>query len=151
MDEWYAQELKQTPESLREYQKNAYFDGKWKPEYDSALAPQAGWTLGPDYPRIAWNSALQYDMIFNQPVLYEFKNIKVPTLLIIGTRDRTALGKDMADDKVKAKLGRYDRLGKQTAKAIPQATLKEIPGVGHVPQVEAFNIYINSLTNFLKQ
>lgn len=29
-------------------------------------------------------------------VVYEFGDIKVPTLLIIGTRDRTAIGKDRA-------------------------------------------------------
>jgi pimeloyl-ACP methyl ester carboxylesterase len=43
-------------------------------------------------------------MIYNQPVCYEFKNIKVPTLLIIGTRDRTAIGKDRAPKELQPKM-----------------------------------------------
>lgn len=149
VDAWYEQELKQTPDSLRAYQTKAYYDGKWKPEYDTLLAPQAGWTLHPDYPRVAWNSALQYDMIWTQPVLYEFKNLQMPVLLIIGTRDRTALGKDLASGPQADKLGRYDRLGKLAARAIPHAKLVELQGVGHVPQIEAFEDYKKALMGFL--
>ncbi|RYG58770.1 MAG: alpha/beta hydrolase [Alphaproteobacteria bacterium] len=149
VDAWYEQELKQTPDSLRAYQTKAYYDGNWKPEYDTLLAPQAGWTLHAEYPRVAWNSALQYDMIWTQPVLYEFKNLTMPTLLIIGTRDRTALGKDLASGPLADKLGRYDRLGKMAARAIPGAKLVELPGVGHVPQIEAFENYRKALMGFL--
>ncbi len=149
VDAWYEQELKQTPDTLRAYQTKAYYDGKWKPEYDTLLAPQAGWTLHPDYPRIAWNSALQYDMIWTQPVLYEFKNLTMPVLLIIGTRDRTALGKDLASGPLADQLGRYGRLGKLAARAIPNARLVELYGVGHVPQLEAFEGYKKALMGFL--
>lgn len=147
---WYAQELKQTPESLQAYQTKVYYDGAWKPDYDEMLMPQAGWTLHADYPRIAWNSALQYDMIWTQPVLYEFKHLKMPVLLVIGTRDRTALGKDMATSELGNQLGRYDRLGKFAARAIPNARLVELEGVGHVPQVEAFEAYKKVVVGFLK-
>lgn len=43
-------------------------------------------------------------MIFTQPVVYEFDQLEVPTLLIIGTRDRTALGKNLVSNEVKATL-----------------------------------------------
>ena len=72
-------------------------------------------------------------MILNQPVVYEFQNLKVPTLLIIGTRDRTALGKNLVTDDVKATMGLYDELGKDTAAKIPNSTLVEIPDTGHLP------------------
>jgi pimeloyl-ACP methyl ester carboxylesterase len=36
-------------------------------------------------------------------------------------------------------LGRYDRLGRQVIKLIPQATLYELPGLGHLPQIEDFD------------
>ena len=39
----------------------------------------AGWTLNKNYKIIAWNSALTYDMIFTQPVCYEFQNISSHT------------------------------------------------------------------------
>lgn len=60
----------------------------------------------------------------------------MPTLLLIGTSDTTAIGSDIAPPAVKARLGHYDVLGKQVAKLIPRATLVEFPGLGHAPQME---------------
>ena len=107
IDWWYDNELKKDYESIKNYQKESYYDGNWKPEYDKWVNVLAGWTLNEeDYPKIAWDAALTYDMIFTQPVVYEFKNITNPTLLIIGTRDRTALGKPLVSDSVRATMGR---------------------------------------------
>lgn len=75
-------------------------------------------------------------VFFTQPVYYEFKDLQVPTLLLIGTSDTTAIGKDVAPAAVKAKIGHYEVLGKQVAKLIPRATLVEFPGLGHAPQME---------------
>lgn len=149
IDQWYEQEKKATPESVREYQRNSYYGGTWKPEYEPLIETSIGVLHHPDYPKIAWASALIYDMIFTQPVVYEFPNLKVPTLLIIGQRDRTALGKAGIPKEVAATLGDYPALGKRTAAAIPGATLVEIPGVGHLPQVEAFEAYSQALAQFL--
>jgi pimeloyl-ACP methyl ester carboxylesterase len=149
VDAWYQGELKKKPEDIKAYMTKAYFDGQWKDRYQPLLTLQQGWLRGPDYKRVAWNSALHYDMIFNQPVVYEFPEIKVPTLLIIGTRDRTALGRNRAPEDVRDQLGRYDQLGARTAEAIPNAKLVELEGIGHVPQYEAYDDYIEALTDFL--
>lgn len=149
IDQWYEQEKKATPESVRAYQRNSYYGGTWKPEYERLIETSIGVLHHPDYPKIAWASALTYDMIFTQPVVYEFPNLKVPTLLIIGQRDRTALGKAGIPKEIAATLGDYPALGKRTAAAIPGAQLVEIPGVGHVPQVEAFEAYSQALAQFL--
>lgn len=150
VDELYAGELKANEQSLRAYQQNVYFDGKWKPEYDALLKTLVGWTLHPDYPQVAWNAALTSDMIYTQPVVVDFPKIKTPTLLIIGTRDRTAPGKDRVSPEAQKALGRYDLLGKATAKAIRGSRLVEIPGVGHMPQVEAYDTYWRALSEFLR-
>jgi pimeloyl-ACP methyl ester carboxylesterase len=149
IDKFYQAELQQTPEKVKTYFQKSYFDGQWKPEYDDLLTIQAGWIAGPDYKRVAWNSALTYDMIFTQPVVYEFPNLKVPTLLIIGQRDRTVVGKASAPPEVAAKLGNYPVLGRKSAEAIPRAELVELEGVGHLPQVEAFDEYMGALQGFL--
>jgi len=149
VDAWYKQELSATPESIREYQRKSYYDGAWKPEYERLIEILAGWTRHPEYPRVAWNAALTYDMIFTQPVLYEFPRVAVPTLLIIGQRDRTALGRAFVSKEVADTLGDYPALGKKAAQAIPGAKLVEIPGVGHLPQVEAFDTYRKALVGFL--
>ncbi|WP_095184661.1 alpha/beta fold hydrolase [Pseudomonas sp. Irchel 3H9] len=136
VDQWYARELKVSADGIRQYQLNTYYVGRWKPEYERWVDMYAGLSNGPGHTRVAWNSALIYDMIFTQPVYYEFKNLQMPTLLLIGTSDNTAIGKDVAPPEVKAKLGNYAVLGKTVAKLIPHATLVEFPGLGHAPQME---------------
>ena len=44
-------------------------------------------TLGPDYPRWARSAALTFQMIYQQPVRYEYHLIAPPTLLIVGAED----------------------------------------------------------------
>ncbi|WP_408097910.1 alpha/beta fold hydrolase [Peredibacter sp. HCB2-198] len=149
VNELYQIELKNDETKIRDYQKNVYYDGQWKPEYEKGIEVLVGWTLHKDFPRIAWNSALTTDMVFTQPVVYEFKNLKMPTLLLVGTRDRTAIGKGWAPDSVKNELGRYDLLGKAVVKEIPKGTLRELPGIGHMPQVETYDQYWKSLSDFI--
>lgn len=148
---WYNNELKKNYEGIKKYQLVNYYDNNWKTEYDQWVNLLAGWTLNADYERISWNSALTYDMIFTQPVVYEFKNIKAPTLLIIGTRDRTALGKPLVSIDVRKTMGLYNKLGKKAQKEIPNAELVEIDNVGHLPHIEKFESFINPLIKFLKK
>lgn len=151
VDWWYKQELSMNYDKLKAYQQESYYDGKWKPEYEPMVNVLAGVTLNKDYPIVAWNNALTYDMIFTQPVVYEFKNLKVPTLLIIGTRDRTALGKPLVSEEVRQTMGRYDELGKKTRDRIPNAKLIEIKNIGHMPHIESFEKFIQPLKSFLKE
>ncbi|MCU4165184.1 alpha/beta fold hydrolase [Carboxylicivirga caseinilyticus] len=148
---WYQNELKKNYESIKKYQLVSYYDNKWKTEYDEWVNLLAGWTLNSEYKTIAWNAALTYDMIFTQPVVYEFGNVSSPTLLIIGTRDRTALGKPLVSEDVRKTMGLYNILGKETMKAIPNATLIEIENIGHLPHIEAFDQFIQPLLKFLKE
>jgi pimeloyl-ACP methyl ester carboxylesterase len=46
-------------------------------------------------------------------------------------------------------MGDYTRLGKEAQRRIPGAELVELPGVGHVPQVEAFPAFERELHRFL--
>lgn len=147
---WYDNELKKDYEAIKSYQQKNYYDGKWEDEYDEWVNILAGWTRNIAYERIAWNAALTYDMIFTQPVCYEFKYIQAPTLLIIGQRDRTALGKPLVSEEVRKTMGRFPELGKETAQAIPNSKLVELDGLGHLPHIEAFDRFIDPLTEFLK-
>jgi pimeloyl-ACP methyl ester carboxylesterase len=150
VDDFYKQELAQTPEKVREYQRTSYYGGNWKPEYEQYTRLLEGWTRHPDYPRVAWDSALTYDMILTQPVVHDLHRVRPPTLLIIGTRDRTALGRPLATPDVQKTMGNYTILGKRAQHQIPHSQLVEIPGVGHVPQVEAFPAFEKALLGFLR-
>ncbi|KPA99451.1 MULTISPECIES: alpha/beta fold hydrolase [Pseudomonas] len=149
VDQWNERELKLSAEGIRNYERNTYYAGRWKPEFERWVDMLAGLNKGPGHVAVAWNSALIYDMIFTQPVYYEFKDLKVPTLLLIGTADTTAIGSDIAPPEVKARLGRYDVLGKQVARLIPHSTLVEFPGLGHAPQMEEPDRFHKALLGWL--
>lgn len=148
----YQSELKADYATTKKYQLGFYYDNQWKPEYDEWVYLLTGWTKHPDYPIVAMNNAQTSDMIFTQPVVYEFQHIKVPTLLIIGTRDRTAIGKNtVKDPEIAAKMGQYQLLGKETQQKIPDAQLIELENVGHLPHIEVFDRFIKPLKAFLIQ
>ncbi|WP_312992680.1 alpha/beta fold hydrolase [Chryseobacterium flavum] len=150
IDQAYQSELKNTAETYKNYQLKFYYDNKWKEEYQPWLDLIAGWTLHKDYPQVAWNAALTSDMIYNQPVCYEFKNIKTPTLLIIGTRDRTAIGKDRAPKELQPKMGQYQELGKKTQREIAGSRLVELENVGHLPHIEVYPKFFEALYGFVQ-
>lgn len=151
IDEHYNNELEANYESTKSYQLAFYYDNNWKPEYDEWVYLLTGWVEHPEYPTVAWNNAQTADMIFTQPVLYEFQNIGVPTLLIIGTRDRTAIGKNnIKDEYVREKMGLYQFLGKETQNRIPGSILVELDNIGHLPHIESFEQFIDPLKEFLK-
>ncbi|MBB4035474.1 pimeloyl-ACP methyl ester carboxylesterase [Dysgonomonas hofstadii] len=151
IDENYISELKAGYESTKQYQTRFYYDNQWKPEYDEWVYLLTGWVKHPDYPIVAMNNAQTSDMVFTQPVIYEFRYIKAPTLLIIGTRDRTAIGKDkVKDESVREKMGLYQNLGKQTRDKISNSKLVELDNVGHLPHIEAFDRFIKPLMDFIE-
>ena len=150
VDKWYQSELKSNFESIKKYQLNSYYDGKWKDQYTRWVNLSAGWTLNKDYPKVAWNNALTYDLIMTQPVVYEFQNIKVPTLLIIGQRDRSAVGKNYASPEDQKTLGNYPELGRKTHNLIKNSELAELDNIGHLPHIEDFDRFIKPLMAFIK-
>ncbi|MBE7185205.1 MAG: alpha/beta hydrolase [Methylobacterium mesophilicum] len=137
LDDAYAAELKTDFETIKAYEQRVYYSGKWKPEYGQWVTMLAGMYKGEGGETVALNQAQTSDMIFTQPVVQEFRVIKVPTVLMIGQKDRTAPGGDRAPKEIAEKLGDYPKLGRDAAKAIPNAELIEFPQLGHSPQVEA--------------
>ena len=137
VDAWYAGELKTDFDRIKAYQSKFYYAGEWKPGYDRWVAMLAGMYAGPGKAAVAWDQALASDMIFNQPVVYEFPRIRVPTTLLIGQRDRTAIGRDLASPELAAQLGDYPALGKRAARLIRNSRLVEFDDLGHAPQIQA--------------
>ncbi len=137
VDAWNARELKTGFDSIRAYQRDVYYSGQWKPEYERWVQMLGGMYAGRGKQAVAWSQALTSDMVFNQPVVHEFPAIRVPTTLFIGQKDRTAIGKDLAPPELAKRLGNYPALGRRAADAIPGATLVEFDDLGHSPQVEA--------------
>ncbi len=141
IEETYKKILNYTKEGLIEYHKSYY--AEWKEAYRRFPMIHYRWTLSGEYPRLAWASALTYEMIYTQPVVHQLPDVKVPTLLVIGQEDRTSLGSG-------PNLGQYPELGKKAAEAIPDATLVELDGIGHLPHLEATDHFHQALTAFIQ-
>ncbi|MGF7191076.1 pimeloyl-ACP methyl ester carboxylesterase [Robbsia andropogonis] len=139
VDDWYAREQKTTADRIRNYEKNTYFAGQWRADYEPSVQMLAGMYRGPERDVVAWDSALLYDMILNQPVFYELPQIKVPTVLMIGAKDTTAIGKEYAPADIRPTLGNYPALAQHAAAVIPNVILETFPDAGHAPQMQEPN------------
>jgi len=149
VDKAFQNILNYTEEGLRKYHKTYY--AEWKPEYDEYVLVHYRWTLSGEYPRLAMASALTFDMVYTQPVVYEFDQLKMRTLLVIGQEDRTTLGRGSVSDQVLATLGQYPELGRATAEKIPLAKLVELDNIGHIPHFEATERFHREILDFLTE
>ncbi|RAI39357.1 alpha/beta fold hydrolase [Rhodoplanes roseus] len=149
IEQAYQAELKTSYDTIRAYQNKFYYNGQWTPDYDPPVLMLAGLYAGPGKELVARAGAKTSDMIFTQPVVHEFPNIRVPTVLMIGQLDRTAPGANRAPPDVAEKLGDYPALGRKAKAAIPGATLIEFDGLGHAPQTEDPARFHEALLNAL--
>jgi len=149
IEDLYKSELGATEESIRSYHKTYYV--QWKPEYEEYVKVATRMKKSGEFPRFAMSSALTYQMIYEQPVCHEFPDVTTKTLLIIGQSDRTVAGKARVKKALIPKVGQYTELGRKTAKLIPNASLVEIPNVGHIPHFEAKEIFYREVLSFLKR
>ena len=145
----YNNELKSNFESLKKYQQSYY--PVWKPGYEQYVTAQYEALQIPNFRQATWVSALTYQMIYEQPVVYEFKNITAPALIIIGQEDRTVVGKNLLSKKAAAQRGNYPQLGRWLKGQIKNAKLVELPGVGHIPHVQSLENFKKEVMAFLKQ
>jgi pimeloyl-ACP methyl ester carboxylesterase len=136
VDELYAGEKKTTAESIKKYQQAVYYHGNWKPEYDRWVDMLASMYAGKDGDLVAWSQALTSDMVLSEPVIYEIDQLKVPTLLLIGLKDTTAIGRNRASPEAAKALGNYAKLAPEAAARIKDSTLVTFPELGHAPQIE---------------
>ncbi|KAJ7250772.1 alpha/beta-hydrolase [Mycena rebaudengoi] len=137
--------------TIRAYEQSTYYVGDWQPAYDVwafMLADIYGGSRAATY---AFDQGLVIDMVLSQPVVHDFGRLQPRTLLLIGQRDVTAIGKQWSPPEVQAKLGHYDVLGKEAAAAMPNADLIEFPDLGHAPQIQAPDRFHDALLGWLKE
>ncbi len=106
----------------------------WKPEYEKYVLIHYGWTLSGDWPRLAKVRASLTQMVYQEPVVYDWPFIKVKTLVIGGEVDGP----------------NFPALAKRTADTIPGARLVLLPNVGHNPHMEAPDQFFPKVLEFLR-
>jgi pimeloyl-ACP methyl ester carboxylesterase len=144
----FEKEKGATYESYKKYQQGYY--PVWKPEYEIYIKAQAEPLKNKDFASVAYINALTYQMIFEQPVLYEFDSLKVPTLLMVGELDRTILGKDLLSKEKQKLHGNFPVLAKQAGKKIENCTVVILPGMGHITHIQNIDLFKNTVLPFLK-
>ena len=147
-EQLFEKEKSATYESYKKYQQTYY--PQWKPEYEQYVQAQADALKSTEFTRIAWINAVTYQMIYEQPVCYEWNGITAPTLLMIGTEDRTVVGKALLSDEDKNRYGQYPALAKRTKEQIPNSLLVELPGIGHIPHIQDLQQFQQIVLAFIK-
>lgn len=139
IDEQYALGLERTVSSIRQYERESFYGGRWKPSYDIWVELLASLYTGSGRERYAWNQALIADMIYTQPVVYELGRLSMPTVVIVGTLDRAQPFTSTTPPDEAARTADLPALARRAVGRIPDARLVTLEGVGHVPQIESPN------------
>lgn len=147
MEQQYKKELAATYASYKKYQQSYY--PVWKNEYEQYVAAQAEPLQQKDFNSVAWVYALTYQMIYEQPVLYDLPKLNVPTLLLVGQLDRTVVGKEMLSAKKQKLYGNYPALAKNAGKKIKNSKVVILPGTGHIPHIQSIDQFKTNVLNFL--
>nr|AUN35598.1 2-hydroxy-6-oxo-6-phenylhexa-2,4-dienoate hydrolase [uncultured bacterium] len=148
IDSLFKKERSATYESYKKYQQSYY--PLWKPDYEQYVKAQATDLERPDFDSIAFINAITYQMIYEQPICYEFDKIKIPTLIIIGKEDHTIVGKDKLSEEAKKIYGNYPTLGRLTQEKIQGSTLILLDAIGHIPHVQDISAFWKSIKDWLQ-
>jgi pimeloyl-ACP methyl ester carboxylesterase len=144
VDEAYKQNLKTDYQSTRNGLSRyvAHNPKAWNDEFEKYTRIRYSWTLSADWPRLALVQALIGQMLYGDPVVYDWAHIKVPTLAFGGAEDMLLGTAEAFQERMHA-----------LAKTIPNGNGRALllPGLGHVPHLEAPEKVLPPLVAFLKE
>ena len=144
VDEGYKRTLGATFQSVRNglMRYVSHNPAAWTPEFENFARIRYSWTLGADWPRLAMIQTLIGQMLATDPVIQDWPHIKAPTLVFGGAEDSLAGTAKTFQDRMKF-----------IADTIPngKARLLLLPGLGHVPHMEAPDKTYPPLLAFLKE
>jgi pimeloyl-ACP methyl ester carboxylesterase len=144
----YEDELNTTVERFQRVYSHYFFhpDPKlWEPLADVAIrVMESG-----EWPRWAKASALASQMIYQQPVRYEYHLLQPPTLLLVGDHDQTAPLSGYAPPDVRSTMGHIAAMAKVAVKEIPHGSVFEFLDCGHIPHIEYPKVFNETLLKFL--
>ncbi len=144
IDESYQQTLKTDYQSIRAGLSRyvAHNPKAWNVEFETYTRIRYSWTLSAEWPRLAMVQALIGQMLYADPVVYDWAHIQVPTLAFGG-----------AEDMLLGPAARFQERMQYLAKTIPNGNGRVLllPGLGHVPHLETPDKVLPPLVAFLKE
>lgn len=143
-DEAYKRTLASTYQTIRASLMRyvAHKPSAWNSQFESYVRIRYAWTLSADWPRLARVQSLMNNLISLDPVVYDWAHIQAPTLVYGG-----------AEDMLAGTPATFQEGMKRIAATIPngKARLELLPGLGHVPFMEAPERALPPLVAFLKE
>ncbi|HEY7287124.1 MAG TPA: alpha/beta hydrolase [Vicinamibacterales bacterium] len=114
----------------------------WTPEFERYTRIRYAWTLSADWPKLAMVQSLIGQVQYLDQVVYDWSHIKAPTLVFGG-----------AEDSLPGSAAVFKERMQFIAATIPNGNghLQLLPGLGHVPHMEAPDRTYPPLIAFLKQ
>ncbi|MEX1212346.1 MAG: alpha/beta hydrolase [Balneolaceae bacterium] len=112
----------------------AYFV-EWDPEYEFFVRVHHGWTLSAEWPRLAMVRALNQQMVYSQPVAYEFAHVQVPAYILSGAEDGP----------------NYPEMAREVLEKLPDGELHLFENVGHNPHLESPEPFRAELIRWLER
>ena len=113
-----------------------YYPRGWRPEYLKWVKYQYGLTLSGHWPQMAKVRAAQRQILYEDPVVYEWQHIGTKALVIGGAEDRL--------------VSDYPAAARQVAQELQNAELFIFPEVGHQPAFEIPDQFHAELIRFLR-
>lgn len=113
-----------------------YFPLRWPPEHLEFVRRQFGQTMSGEWPRLAQVRRLQGQMLYDDPVVYDWQHIDTKALVIGGEED------GLVDD--------FPTLARNVANELQNSAIILYPNVGHAPQIEIPDQFHADLIRFLK-
>ena len=137
-DELYKQFMTASQDQL--YQQSFasiehYFPDAWKPEYEKYVRILYTPTLSSDWPRFAMVRSILRQMLYQDPVVYDWPKIQAKALILGGERDTPD----------------FPAQAKHASEVIPHSQLVLLPGLGHVPHIQSPELFNAALLKFLRE
>lgn len=96
IDALYLGERASNYTSIRGYQQSTYYAGTWSLAHDIWLDMLLRTYTCSEAETYAFDQALITDAVYTQPIVYELPLLPIKTLLVVGAKDTTAIGKARA-------------------------------------------------------
>ena len=122
---------------------------QWQEQFQ--LYPDVAWRwmLGPEAERMHRIAARTYALAYEQPVVYELAGVRARTLIVVGDKDRSAIGRNLVSPEVRETLGRMPELARDACNVVADCTLVVLNDVGHIPHLEMPDHFHAVLFSFL--
>lgn len=104
-----------------------------------------------EYPRWVRSYVSSFYAMWGQPVVHEFPLIRQPTLIMVGSRDRTATGRAFAPAELRDRMGNFPDRAREVAAKMPNARADVFDGYGHMLHLEAGERFHRTLLAFLAE